>query len=440
MKVELGILSKRSKIGWTILDQGVVSLINFSLNFILARYASPEVFGHFTLIFMIILLINALIHSPLTLEPLIIIGGKINDRETQLIYLKKTLVFNLLLSFFSIIILIIISAFFWFFGNSIYANVMFMSSIPLFFVNLRFFIRCYYIMKGEFAKAFKNNFVALIIVVLGSVLMIYLKKLNILEIIILMTVSEASAILFFIIINKIKLFHIVSFFLCDLVNQPMFWKWKEIQQNWNYGKWLMMSSFGNYIYNNAQFLLLPLFTSVYELAGYRACYLLAQPIYLFTTGIEAYVWSKSAKIMGKGNINELQNFLNEMAKRISLLIILYNLLIGINSRLVIEILYKGKFIEFSNLVWFFTFANLINFWGKLIGSGLRALESTKILLIATLFSGIIGLITFFILLRLTGIIGASISYVLSSFIAVLISLLYFRKEADLLRTKLLIVK
>jgi O-antigen/teichoic acid export membrane protein len=78
----------------------------------------------------------------------------------------------------------------------------------------------------------------------------------------------------------------------------------------------MMSGLGNYIYNNAQFLLLLLFTSVYELAGYRACYLLAQSIYLFITGIEAYVWSKSAKIMGKGNINELQNFHNEMAKRI----------------------------------------------------------------------------------------------------------------------------
>jgi len=389
---------------------------------------------------MVILLINALFQSPLTLEPLIIIGGKINDRKTQLIYLERTLAFNFLLSFFSIIILIMMSAFFSFLGNTIYTNAMSMASIPLFFVNLRFFIRSYYIMKGEFKKAFRNDLTVLIAVGSGLVLMTYLGELNIFGIVLLMTISEASAILLLIIVNKGKFHRVISHFLSDVMKQHLFWKWKEIRQNWNYGQWLMLSGLASYAYTNAQFLLLPFFASIYDLSGYRACYLLSQPIYTFTTGIEGYVWSKGAETMKKKSVNELQAFLKRTALQISLPILLYSLFIGTNSRTVIEILYKGKFSEFSSLVWIFTFSTLINFWGKVIGGGVRAIESTKIMLIATLSSAIIGLTTFFILMKLAGITGAAISYILSSLSALVISLLYFRKEANLLKTKLLMVK
>ena len=418
-----------AKAMWALLDQAAVSLANFGLNFALARYASPEVYGQFVIVFALLLLAHSSIQAPLTLDPLIILGGKINDKETQLIYARRTLGSHLLISLVSIVVLLVVAGFSWTFQNLIYARATLLASVPLLFMNLRFFIRCFYIMKGEFAKAFRSDFSVLIVVGLGAVGLVSLREPSDWAAVSLMAIAEAAATLLFITTRRKQLLQVVSGLLSDIKAQPAFWKWKEVRRNWDYGKWLLLANGANYAYQNAQFLLLPVFVSLDSLAGYRACYLLAQPIYLFTTGLEAYAWNRSAERMKSGGVREFQGFLWKMTCLVSIFIVLYVLLIGLSSHLVLETVYAGKFGEFADLIWFFTIASLFAFWRKMLGAGLRVLEATGALFSSTLYTGAAGIVAFLLLIKFMGVTGAAIGYALSSFLSVAFLAVYWYRKA-----------
>src|SRR5215208_612330 len=58
---------------WAVVDQGLFTLTNFSLNILLARWLSPEEYGAFTVAFTLFLLFGAL-HIAVLIEPLLIFG------------------------------------------------------------------------------------------------------------------------------------------------------------------------------------------------------------------------------------------------------------------------------------------------------------------------------------------------------------------------------
>jgi len=420
---------------WALFDQAAVSLANFGLNFALARYARPEIYGQFVIIFSLLLLVYSFIQVPLTLDPLIILGGKINDKESQLIYVRRVLGFHILISLVSIVMLLVTAAVLKAFQNFIYAEAMLLASVPSLFMNFRFFIRCFYIMRGEFDKAFRSDFSVLMAVGLGVIWLIYLQEISVWAAIVLMTIAEAVATLLLMITKHKQLSQFISDIVSDIKMQPMFWKWKEVQQNWDYGKWLLLVNGANYAYHNLQFLLLPLFVPLASLAGYRACYLLAQPIYLFTTGLEAYAWNRSVKYLKSGGVTELQGFLWKMTWTISILILLYALLVGLNPYVVLKIVYADKFGEFAGLIWFFTIASLFAFWGKMLGTGLRVLEATNSLFVSTFSTGIIGVVAFLLLTALMGVTGAAVSYALSSLLSVLFLSMYWKAKVGNMKIK-----
>jgi O-antigen/teichoic acid export membrane protein len=412
---------------WALLDQAAVSLANFGLDFALARYASPKVYGQFVIVSALILLGYAAIQAPLTLEPLIVLGGKKND-ENPIIYARRTLGFSLLISLVSIVVLVVAAAFFWISKSFIYARAALLASVPLLLMNLRFFIRSFYIMKGEFAKAFGSDLSVLIVIGVGALGLAHLRELDDLTAVALMTVAEAAASLLLMATKHEQFFRIIADLVCDLKAEPAFWKWKEARENWDYGKWLLLTRGANYASQNAQFLLLPLFVSLASLAGYRACYLLAKPVYLFTTGLEAYAWNRSVEHMKNGGVVEMQGFLGKMAFLVSILITWYTLLVGLNAPLVLRTVYAGKFGELAGLVWFFAIASLLAFWGKLLGTGLRVLESTRVLFSSTLYTSVISIAAVLILARFIGVAGAAIGYALSSLVSVAFLAGYWRRE------------
>jgi len=403
---------------WAILDQVTVSLANFALNFALARYATPQVYGIFIIVFTLLLLAYSCVQAPLTLDPLIMLGGKKGNKEAQFVYVRRVLALNLLISLVSIMVLIAAGMSLGVLAKSVYARATLLASIPLIFLNLRFFIRCFYIMRGEFIKAFVNDFSVLVVVSLGIVSLIYREMTNDWTIILLLTVSEITAPLLLITTMWKQAREVISGLVSDIKAQPMPWRWSEARQNWDYGKWLLLANGALYAYQNAQFLLLPIFVPLASLAGYRAAYLLAQPVYLFATGLEAFARNRGiARIQARG-IRGLQDFMLKMSLIVSVFIALYMILVGFNSRLVLESLYAGKFGEFSELVWLFALASLFSFWGMIFGIAFRVLETTNVLFPSTLFSGIIGLIAFLVLASSLGVTGAAVSYAGASLLSV----------------------
>lgn len=415
------------KATWAILDQAAISLLNFSLNFSLARYASPDAYGIFTVAFSLLLLVYSFPQVSLTLDPLIILGGK-KEQAEQIVYVRQTLLLNILISFLSVWILLLAALSFGAFGKTFYARAALLASIPLTFMNLRFFLRCFYIMRGDFFKACVNDASVLLVSALGIAGLVLWKLINDWTVIILLAISEATGPLLFLTARRMKIRQVVASSLSNFNPRLAFWEWSGIRENWNYGKWLLLANGASYAYQNVQFLLLPLFVPLASLAGYRACYLLAQPIYLFTTGLEAFAWSRGTEVMRSSGIAELQNFLTKMGGMVSALILLYAFFVGVEAPLLVEIIYAGKFAEFSSLLWFFLIAALFGFWGKLLGTGFRALGMTKCLSSSILWAGSVGVIAFLVLTKAFDVAGAAASYLLASVVSIMILAGYWLKE------------
>lgn len=412
---------------WALLDQGAVSLTNFGLNFLLARFASPEVYGQFVVVFAVLLFVYSSIQVPLVLDPLIILGGK-KDEEIRFVYVRRVLFLLLIISLVSAGGLFIGSVFLGIIQNQIYSRAFLLACLPVSFMNLRFFVRCFYIMKGEFVKAFVSDFSVLIIVILGGLGLIQWRTPTDWDTVTLLSVAEATPLFLLVSRRYGDLSRLIHGILTDVLSQPAVWQWREVQQNWNYGKWLLLANSATYIYQNIQFLLMPIFVPLASLAGYRACYLLAQPVYLFTTGLEAYAWNRSIELLRKGGLGLLQSFLWKMTWLISPLILLYILILGLSARWVLEILYAGKFGKFASLIWFFLCSSLLAFWGKVLGTGLRAIEATNGLFFGTLWAGVAGVVLFLIFTKLGGLIGAAGGYTFSHLLSVVLYFLYWQRN------------
>lgn len=420
---------------WAVLDQGVISLANFGLNFALARYASPDVYGIFVVTFTLLLFGRSTFQSPFTLDPLINLGSKRDQGSDRSVYVRRTLFLNLIISAVSIGILVVAWMLFPGFTKAIYARAAFLAMIPILFINLRFFVRNYYIMREEFFKAFVYDTVVFFAVVIGLVSIIYRELLDDLAIVTLLALAEAAPLILVTIIEHERIVSALQGFYSDLTIQSPPWQWTDLRQNWDYGKWLFLAKGANDMYRNAQFLLLPVFVPLANLAGYRACYMLAQPIYLFTTGLESFMWSKGADRMHTEGISGLTTFMRSIGVAVSVVIILYAIVVGTNAETLLNIAYEGKFNDFAGLLWFFVLAALFSFWAKIFGTGFRAVESTDAIFSSVFLAGVIGLFIIIGLTKVLGVTGAAISYMLASIVSVVFLSMFWMNKINKFESK-----
>jgi O-antigen/teichoic acid export membrane protein len=100
-------------LGWPFLDQGVVSLSNFTINILLARFLGLEEFGTFVLLWMVVLFFNSL-QQALIISPMMTIGPKLDCQCQQRYYgglVRLQVIFSILSSLVIIICLVLADQF-----------------------------------------------------------------------------------------------------------------------------------------------------------------------------------------------------------------------------------------------------------------------------------------------------------------------------------------
>jgi len=98
------LLKKYEDVNWAVLDQGMVSGVNFLTGLLLARYLGIEAFGQFTLLWMAVLFLNA-IQNAMISSPMMSIGSK-QDKSFVDIYYRSMFYQQVIFSTLSFIILI----------------------------------------------------------------------------------------------------------------------------------------------------------------------------------------------------------------------------------------------------------------------------------------------------------------------------------------------
>ncbi len=79
------IIKQHSHLNWTLADQVMVSGVNFLTNILIARFLGLEDFGRFSLLWLLILLINSL-QIALIISPMQSIGSQQSDQAAPSYY------------------------------------------------------------------------------------------------------------------------------------------------------------------------------------------------------------------------------------------------------------------------------------------------------------------------------------------------------------------
>ena len=252
------LLHKAKNLSWTILDQGMVSGVNFAVGILIARFLGVKEFGIFSLLLMAILFVQS-IQKALIITPMMSLGPKIEERERNLYYQVLTtqqLAFSFISSLLLYLGMILSDLFFPQWEIIDYA---FYVSLTLFLSQNQDFFRRVFFVNGKVIDAFFNDLIS------------YGGRLILLVIIFL--TSETSLIhVFAIICFTLFLSGILGYFMLFKPSLNYLYNIKIIKRHWRLSRYLIGSALlqwtsGNYFIIVAGILFGPTSVGILRAAG-----------------------------------------------------------------------------------------------------------------------------------------------------------------------------
>ena len=223
----VNILGRHSQTNWAIVDQAMVSFVNFCTGIILVRYLGLEEFGRFTLAWLIVLFFNS-IQFATVISPMMSFGPKQAEKESPQYY-GAVFIQQLFWSgvcFILIIICVWGSQFF--FDWKIHKL-----AVPLAAALLAFqfqdFLRRYFFVRRRAAIAFVNDSIASLGRLFLLVFCFNFHILDIGEVLWLIAITAAMA-------------AVIGFFQTERLIYSRLIICKAIADHWHFSKWLLVSA------------------------------------------------------------------------------------------------------------------------------------------------------------------------------------------------------
>ena len=238
----VSIFERYKKLNWAVIDQGLVSGSNFFTGIVIARLLGLEMFGRFTLIWLVIQFL-ASIQESLLLGPMVTIGPKIKAKDGDNYYFGMftlVLLFSLLASF---IVFIVGSLVDFLYPQFEIHSFLIPLVVTLFFFLLQDFFRRYFYSKEMTIAALINDVISYVGQALLLLFLFFLEPtIHITDVLFIIALTSALAVIVSIILNKkIRL----SFQCCTFQCCNDAWK-----RNWHLEKWMVSSAIANWFTNN----------------------------------------------------------------------------------------------------------------------------------------------------------------------------------------------
>ncbi len=383
-------------------DQGLLSLSNFVVNILLARYLSIESYGFFSVIFAYFLFFSGF-QNALVLEPVSVFGpAKYKSIIKE--YFTTNFIINLLLAL-AITICFVIAAIYLYVFDGEYKVTLFFS-LTSFFILIHWFLRriCYVFERPE--VAFYGSVVYALLVFCGLISLLYTGKFSINYAIIVMSIGSFGASLMIQHFLKFPL----NFYLNDHIKLI-------VKEHWKYSKWVLGSVFVHWL---SSAFYLPMIASIIgtEATGsFKAFQNLFLPINQYITAMGLLLIpfiAKKVHILGKKWIRK--GLLNTLILSFPLIFI-YLLVVNFFGDKIIVYLYGNQ--KYSYFLWslpywcLFTFIASIN---QLLGFFFKAIQKPNILFYAQSATAIFSVFGGVTLVTYLGLKGALYSMLISAMI------------------------
>ena len=380
-------------------DQGIVSGSNFVIGIFLARNLSIDVFGKYSLLWLILLYVLNFQQS-FIIAPMYSLEPKRGNNN-----LPTVVLLQLLYSFMAVIV---VGLFFWlaaFFDDK--WNIGFLLipfSLSAFFYLLQDFSRRYFFIKEDY------KFVVILDIVayLGFLLLLFVfskfRNLNL-------------SIIYYLMVTAFLISFMVSFIKMDYLNIKARNLKITIKEYWKYSKWLSFSTLIQGLGGNLFIILGSAILGIWIAGVIRIFQNLMGVFNVFFNALENFVPISAAKIYNIKGYKYLLNYVFSFSYKGLLLFILFWLSVYLVSPdVLIRFIYGDKYIEFSYLFHLYVGLYLLLYLSLLLRFIFRTVEDTKTIFFTYIISLIFSFLIAFPLIYHYEIMGIVIGMVLTNIV------------------------
>lgn len=399
--------------GVVFIDQLLVSGSNFILGILLARNLGVELYGRFTLIWLIILFFSSL-QLAFIISPMYSLGAKRNiESKSHFLNALK----YIYLIFFSIVILM--CSIFFKFGHLIWGDLNLNDVegyiLPCILVFLLHdFLRRYFIFTKRNKQLILIDIISYLGQILGVIIYVRVELISVFQVLFVVFGLSNLVGLFSIKIKPIKLTYLRLVFL----------------DNWRFSKWLVYSSIlqwgsGNYFILAAGALL-----GNWAVGAIKVIQNLMGVLNVLFLSFENILPIKFSEMYRNGSIKLMRTYFFKLSKiGVSVFSILLLLSILFNEQLVLSI-YGNSYIEYSYMLIWFILINLFIYFGILLRYVLRTLEITKAIFYGYVINILFALSTSKILIENFNLEGVVFGLLITQIIMICVMLYFINKNVN----------
>ena len=375
---------------WTIADQGLISLSNFLLNVLLARWLSADAYGAFTLGFSILLIVGSF-HGALLTDPMLVFGAS-RFTETAPAYLRALIFGHWILTLPVALVALGSGLVLHFLGAGVLSPALLGLAVatPLYLLLLLLRRACYVRMDPRRSAVASGLY--LVVTLLGAFAAWRMTELS----------SESG----FLALAAGSLAS--SGWLLSRLgvawSLPSRAEISEIVSvHWEFSRWALGTNVAQWVRGNLYVFILPIWGGLEANAAFRALGNLITPLTQPLVAISplllpAFVRARARPDFG-GTVGRVGIFLAAGA-------VAYWLGLGLFNQPILDWLYDGKYLEYGHLVWAIGLIPVCFAVGGTVATALRALERPDRDFWATAVSAAITLTIGVLLTRAWGVAGA----------------------------------
>lgn len=368
-------LNRSSQVKWVLVDQILVSGMNFFTGVLLARFLGVEGYGQFVVLYAVLLYVN-IFQSALIVAPMLSIVPRMSSEVERINYFKGVITLQIL---FSVIVSLSILCLGreiekWYpLGNAKNSLLPLATSILLF--QLQEWLRRYYFIARKGKNVFFNDFVSYG----GQIALLFLlNKLGNLSIAnAFWAIAASSATAFLIGLLTEDIWPVPSYAI------PVF------KQSWKFGRDLLFSGQIYWASSQGILILSAAILGSKAAGGIRAAQNIVGPVNILFQGMENIIPIQAAQHYNQNYLAGLTKYLKKVGLVGGLLLALPCIIVAIFSSQLIELAYGKTYTAYASLiVWQATIA-LIGFFRMQAFYFFRTTGYTKKIVLNTIISCVI---------------------------------------------------
>lgn len=405
------------KSGLSILDQGLVSGAGFLLSFLLARWLNSEAYGAFAVAFATLLFISGF-HNVLLLEPMSVMGPARYSGRTPAYFAAQLKIHKLLGALLAGILLLTAL-----FMNLLGANHGLVSATAASAFALPFFLMLWLVRRMAYmvqqpavaCKASASYFLLTLI----ALLVLHARG----------ALGPASA---FLLMGCAGLLSAtVPLWKLGMLGKKAAhqYSWKSIaRENWNYGRWLVLSTGLFSVAAQAQTYLCAGLLGLGAAGIFRAMQVPSLVMAQIVTAVGLLVLPAMSHEFGRGEFTRLRHKAMLASAFLASLAICNAAVLGFFSKPIEHLLYNGKYSPYVQLIPILGLVPVCTGLASGLSMAARASQKPHIDLVANAISAPVGLVTAAIFIRLWGLNGAAFSLVAGFAAYAAVFLWYFQRR------------